>query len=687
MAAPRKNTFRLSLTPGTEAELLRLQACGENEALLTRCAVWRSSPTQLEAYIVLKKQRYAYQVGESGPWGEGILLGPWQPIEFDDASWRAAVAMQGAWVRDRTQRGARTDLLPPPALPPAPPAPLNEPTNTDAAVDMPRASDPAQPDATSPPPPSQPDPPPPPPFPMPLPPHVARDDFTCAGLTPKPPRYWDTIADVLPALFVRPSPEGETPEQQAERLQLPRIDPRHAMEDDHLYAWRAKWSDSPWSPAQPGYGNAYQRFGFQMGLARFLQQLRCIVEGKSLLRGISFDPTLHRLPGPRTNSYPCPEENSPPGIPVRRNRDQACDECGAEAGFRCIDRVTYPRKGKTWYLQYETELGGAWPPYWSYGGVDGNRLPRVGYCVAERKLLQLKVLLTRMVLNCGDNLAVRALAMCSTASFQPQPLSFRGAIFFSHCPRCAQPYSNELCTPAKDSRGDWPDGASAGARATLRHDQRQPGFPLYYCIVSDTISRNLLGAPVAPSMFMGTSTGGREYNSDMFHMFHASYDPPQRGRTDRMYFDGALPRLEDSADGVLPVLPPGYLVSPPEPLGDVQQLPDAFVDNPDGKTNIFYDPYHGEFSRITGMRLDAGELLPAVNTIEEDLLWVEQRAAANGIVAPYQQPGFVPASVLPPVASRSAEEGDDGETGTGTGTGGTGTGSLKQLFDGPLMAV
>ena len=123
MAARRKNTFRLSLTPGTEAELLRLKECGENRALLTRCAAWRSSPTQLEACIVLKSKRYAYQVGESGPWGEGILPGRWQPIEFDDAAWRATASMQGAWVRDWTQRGARTDLLAAQAAPPPEPAP------------------------------------------------------------------------------------------------------------------------------------------------------------------------------------------------------------------------------------------------------------------------------------------------------------------------------------------------------------------------------------------------------------------------------------------------------------------------------------------------------------------------------------------------------------------------------------
>ena len=97
MATARKSAFRVALTPGTEAELLRLKECGENETLLARCAVWRSSPTQLEAFIVLKgKQRYAYQVGESGSWGEKILPGPWQPIEFNDAAWRA-IATRASW--------------------------------------------------------------------------------------------------------------------------------------------------------------------------------------------------------------------------------------------------------------------------------------------------------------------------------------------------------------------------------------------------------------------------------------------------------------------------------------------------------------------------------------------------------------------------------------------------------------
>ena len=53
----RHKTYRLTLTPATEAELLRLKECGENKQLLSRCALWCSSDA-LEAIIVLRKQRY-----------------------------------------------------------------------------------------------------------------------------------------------------------------------------------------------------------------------------------------------------------------------------------------------------------------------------------------------------------------------------------------------------------------------------------------------------------------------------------------------------------------------------------------------------------------------------------------------------------------------------------------------------
>ena len=118
----RHTTYRITLTPATEAALLRLKECGENKQLLSRCALW-SSGDALEALIVLQKLRYPYQVGQAGEWGECILPGPWQAIEFDDVQWRAVAVMQGAWVRDWTQQGRRTDLTAQaePLLPPLPP--------------------------------------------------------------------------------------------------------------------------------------------------------------------------------------------------------------------------------------------------------------------------------------------------------------------------------------------------------------------------------------------------------------------------------------------------------------------------------------------------------------------------------------------------------------------------------------
>ena len=53
----RHTTYRITLTPATEAALLRLKECGENKQLLSRCALWCSSDA-LEAIIVLRKQRY-----------------------------------------------------------------------------------------------------------------------------------------------------------------------------------------------------------------------------------------------------------------------------------------------------------------------------------------------------------------------------------------------------------------------------------------------------------------------------------------------------------------------------------------------------------------------------------------------------------------------------------------------------
>ena len=119
----RHTMYRLTLTPATEADLLRLKECGEDKQLPSRCALWCSSDA-LEALIVLSGSsaiRTSYQVGQDGEWGECILPGAWQAIEFDDAQWRAVAVMQGAWVRNWTQQGRRNDLAAQAEPLPAPP--------------------------------------------------------------------------------------------------------------------------------------------------------------------------------------------------------------------------------------------------------------------------------------------------------------------------------------------------------------------------------------------------------------------------------------------------------------------------------------------------------------------------------------------------------------------------------------
>ena len=97
--------------------------------------------------------------------------GVWQAIEFDD-QWRAVAVMQGAWVRDWTQQGRRTDLTAQaepllPSLPPLQPPDQQQPLPDPAALH-----------------------PTPQPPPMPW---VPRESFTCAGLTDKPPRFWRSL--------------------------------------------------------------------------------------------------------------------------------------------------------------------------------------------------------------------------------------------------------------------------------------------------------------------------------------------------------------------------------------------------------------------------------------------------------------------------------------------------------------
>ena len=417
----RHTTYRLTLTPATEAALLRLKECGENKQLLSRCALWCSSGA-LEAIIVLRKQRYPYQVGQAGEWGECILPGPWQAIEFDDAQWRAVAVMQGAWVRDWTQQGRRTDLTAQaePLLPRLPP--LQSPDQQQPLPD-PAALHPT---------------PQPPPMPW-----VPRESFTCAGLTDKPPRFWRSLADAMPALTTQPR-FNESAEAQAERLQLPLLDPRNADHDNH------KWSAQPpvkrvcyqsmrpceWK--QTWYTDAFQWVEYKTELVRFLHALRCIVDGTTEYLDVEFAPEMWRLRGGGVNCYPCKNARA------REEFDEdPCELCGAGMEEPCQEHCVIPRAARNWWTAYEAELSGQWPAWLSSGGLSDYWIPRRGWCVAQRTLLRVKLLLARMVLNRGDSLAMRCLILAGTPptpkfADQHKPplhqrlLHFRGVIHFSN---------------------------------------------------------------------------------------------------------------------------------------------------------------------------------------------------------------------------------------------------------------
>ena len=388
----RHKTYRLTLTPATEAELLRLKECGENKQLLSRCALWCSGDA-LEALIVLQKKRYPYQVGQAGEWGECILPGPWQAIEFDDVQWRAVAVMQGAWVRDWTQQGRRTDLTAQaepllPSLPPLQPPDQQQPLPDPAALH-----------------------PTPQPPPMPW---VPRESFTCAGLTDKPPRFWRSLADAMPALTTQPR-FNESAEAQAERLQLPLLDPRNADHDNH------KWSAQPpvkrvcyqsmrpceWK--QTWYTDAFQWVEYKTELVRFLHALRCIVDGTTEYLDVEFAPEMWRLRGGGVNCYPCKNARA------REEFDEdPCELCGAGMEEPCQEHCVIPRAARNWWTAYEAELSGQWPAWWSSGGLSDYWIPRRGWCVAQRTLLRVKLLLARMVLNRGDSLAMRCLILAGT---------------------------------------------------------------------------------------------------------------------------------------------------------------------------------------------------------------------------------------------------------------------------------
>ena len=309
-----------------------------------------------------------------------------------------------------------------------------------------------------------------------------RYEFTCVGLMPKPPRYWTTLADVMPALqaYARERIcQGESLDERQARLgplDLPLLDARciATRQERDRAAWRGRTGVSveprQWGFSGPSnYGatpmlqighddangaarDLYDDHNCRADLLIFLHGLYCLVEGKSEHLGFEFHPkhiTLCGGAGGRT--FECfgkrcldfcrmnaPEnrewhEASQQWMSSSRNfYCEPCDRCGAGEEEECEVRTSKPpRDGKDWWQVFERELSGKWPSWWSGGrgltnGCKGY--PRSEVPIVRRKQLQLRLLLARMVLNRGDTLAIRAFVLnfcklppAHTVGYMPTP--------------------------------------------------------------------------------------------------------------------------------------------------------------------------------------------------------------------------------------------------------------------------
>ena len=141
------------------------------------------------------------------------------------------------------------------------------------------------------------------------------------------------------------------------------------------------------------------------------------------------------------------EKRDKPREPERKDASEGSGGRFNNPEFQQHVRDTVARaKAKADKERYEAEMSGSWPAWWGTGGRELG-IPRTGMCVARRKLLQLKVLLARMVLNRGDTLAIRCLAMCEHIRPAYREMLYGGTIFFSHCFLCGSPWSAPTCVP------------------------------------------------------------------------------------------------------------------------------------------------------------------------------------------------------------------------------------------------
>ena len=537
-----------------------------------------------------------------------------------------------------------------------------------------------------------------------------RDEFTCAGLTSKAPRHWSTLADALPALTVRPVDPAETSEERAQRLDLPcmHVDPhelRREREPSSRSSLRSAGERVTWQHGSAKLWNdAYDYIGFDTQVAEFLHTLYCIVEGCTEHLGCPFRPEERMLPGPVKNEYgQCHRARQRQVQWIRLTHwDGVCDKCGAEDGEPCREITTEPRNGATWWRRYEAEMDGTWPSWWRINnmGESETGFSTTSICIARRKLVRLKTLLARMVLNRGDTLAIRCLVLTGGGTPRP-PLSFNGVVFFRNCHRCGLPYSGPCKLPISgplEYARSFPGASSSfsseeeaihALEVSYKYDpKRQPldpewrrvlearphdvvlerdGFPMRYHIDSDAFTVNVLSLGFSTGDFNShlmsyeSSRVGCDMDNFLFHREQHMYDWPWGakpwGDADKLFFQFGGSATE--------------MYVPDKRVSDASfRAPDAYIGNTAGSLECFYIhlPHrtpdwvdsidvckHASLSVNRGVplgphghaRAGSARLLPPPSGYNDLNAWATARATANKIVLLCARAGFRSASVLP----------------------------------------
>jgi hypothetical protein len=259
MASVRSSAWWLSLASASDDDCRRLQQIGDNPDIVKKCAIKREADG-LTALFFFSVDSYRHGLYAHELVNDVVhigALGDWQSTARNQRDFDAFAREAQSTERHGNEHGGARRAHSAPSV--SNNALQPDVSSSAAQPDAPRLDllpDVSMPDA--------------PPQDRTLTPH---DAYTAKGLTPKAPRDWTSLADVLPALKVSSSPPGETPEQCLQRLQLhqlmglEQLDPSHFYPDDRQYHFTPSGQ-----------------------LLLFLFALHCIATGAASFNGLDFCP-------------------------------------------------------------------------------------------------------------------------------------------------------------------------------------------------------------------------------------------------------------------------------------------------------------------------------------------------------------------------------------------------------------